>query len=374
MQRAVLVAAVACAVLGGCGGGSDEEEIRAAVKHVVSTRTTDPERACEVMTARARAQLTVFVAERANEPCSRALARAAAATTDEDVEPAGVDRATVTIRGARAVVALGSDRASVGLVEVDGAWHVDDVLTPTLEPPRRPSGGGLDTGSDEQQVRATLLAFSRAVARDDYGRMCGLMSYGAEAQVVLAGAFAGLFGAGAGDRRRPSCAGALRELTSLQGFRAAVAELPSARQVARGRVAIRGDRATLRIPGVAEPQRFVREEGRWLGARDPDAFAADEGASPRELRSCWRRAGARIATSTDDLRFAAGRRATHVAVRSSHVSAKADDWRIFYALPESGDPGLAAVVARPSRVPAVAYVRDPVAHADVVNAARACGD
>ena len=93
------------------------------------------------------------------------------------------------------------------------------------------------------------------------------------------------------------------------------------------------------------------------------------------MERCWRRAGASIASSAGDLRFAVGSTARNIAIKPGQISVKGKRWRIFYTLPSDGeDPGLATVLAKPSTVSAVAYVQDAPAHAGVVEKARACGD
>ena len=63
-----------------------------------------------------------------------------------------------------------------------------------------------------------------------------------------------------------------------------------------------------------------------------------------------------------------------IAIKPGRVSVKGDGWRLFYTLPANGeDPGVKAILAKPSRVRAVAYIEDAAANPRVVAKARACG-
>jgi hypothetical protein len=43
-------------------------------------------------------------------------------------------------------------------------------------------------------------------------------------------------------------------------------------QLDAARITIRGDRATVHVPGV-DPEYMVRQDGRWLVGPDPDGFS-----------------------------------------------------------------------------------------------------
>jgi hypothetical protein len=93
----------------------------------------------------------------------------------------------------------------------------------------------------------------------------------------------------------------------------------------------------------------VRQEGHWLVGPDPEGLASDEPptAAKPDLERCWRRAGASIATTARDLRFAVGDRVRAVSVYDGHISIKGADWRIFYTEPRGSEaPGLERVLQR----------------------------
>ena len=188
--------------------------------------------------------------------------------------------------------------------------------------------------SEEEEVRAVLQEFRRAVDEDDGARACRLLTA----------------------RARRGVADCPRNVASLDsGPRDAPIEVRGDRAGAGGRIAL------------------VKVDGSWridsLGEPDQTAASAARTAA---YERCWREAGARIATSAGDLTFA-GAGQPIVAVRGDRVSAKGDDWRIFYTLPPGGrDPGLAEVIADPRAAGVVAYVADAAADRAVVERARAC--
>ena len=188
--------------------------------------------------------------------------------------------------------------------------------------------------SDEDEVRAVLEEFRRAIDEDDGSRACRLLTARAARAV-------------------PDCP---RNVASLD---------PGAGDAA---VTVDGDRAS--IAGRAS---LVKVEGSWrIDALEGPAQTAAGAARTAAYERCWRAAGARIATTAVDLRFAAADMPT-VAVRADRVSAKGGDWRIFYTLPPDGrDPGLAEVIAEPRAAGVVAYVRDAAANRAVVERARGC--
>ena len=121
---------------------------------------------------------------------------------------------------------------------------------------------------------------------------------------------------------------------------------------------------------------MIRQDGHWLVGPESEGITFEEAdaPSPASLERCWRRAGARLATSAADLRFAVGGAAKAIAIKPGRVSVKGQGWRVFYTLPADGeDPGLKTVLAKPGSVRAVAYVKDAAAHPRTVARARACG-
>jgi hypothetical protein len=123
-----------------------------------------------------------------------------------------------------------------------------------------------------------------------------------------------------------------------------------------------------------------RESSSSSSAPAPTTTAA--GDTKTALAQCWRDAGAKIATSPADLRFAAGAAlGTDVASDTSSVRGDLatysfkptgdDRWPIYFATPESADqaPSFSALLADPGSAVVAAYVNpaDPrtVARADV---------
>ncbi|HWI08945.1 MAG TPA: hypothetical protein VNT54_15695 [Solirubrobacteraceae bacterium] len=188
--------------------------------------------------------------------------------------------------------------------------------------------------SEEDEVRAVVQEFRRALDEDDGTRACRLLTARAARDVT-------------------DCP---RNIASID---------PGA---ADDPVVVDGERAT-----VARRISLVKVDGSWridsLGSPERTAAGAARTAA---YERCWRAAGARIATSAAQLAFAAADMPV-VAVRADRVSAKGGDWRIFYTLPPDGrDPGLAEVIADPTTAGVVAYVRDASANSAIVERARAC--
>lgn len=374
MAGAMLVLALGA---GACGG-SDEQDIRAAARGWVTLGNKDAKRQCEQMTPRAQAQITGLMGSfSGGGSCVEVLSK----TESGDDRPTAkdVDKAKLAIRGEFAVLSLpGEGDQNMGLRKVDGEWKIDNMINPSLtERPRRVDPQ-LSKGSDEQQLRATYQAVSTALAAGDYERGCALFSYGAEAQLLVGRLFASF-----GDTEQQhapdlTCAASFRAIAKLADGQdddlAFPDSPPSAAKLAAAEVTVHGSRATVRVQGK-DPEDFVREEGHWRVAPDAEGITTEDAPSPASLERCWRRAGARIASSAGDVRFAVGGHARHITISPGRVSVKGPDWRIFYTLPSDGeDPGLAKVLAKPSTVRAVAYVSDAPAHAGIVARARVCGD
>jgi hypothetical protein len=218
--------------------------------------------------------------------------------------------------------------------------------------------------SDEQQVRDAARTLTRALAAGDYGRACGLFSIEAQSQVELAAA---------GTR---DCAAALRH--SRRRAAAAGAGMPTVREIDAATLTVSDNRAMLSwSSGGQDPQRFLKRDDRWLVAADSPA------SGQRSAATCWRRAGASIATTPDDLRFAAnflkraqdgGESTGGVAESSTDGGVNyiyADGWVIFYQY-GIDEPTNSEVIRDPSRAIAVAYVRDPRRVQTVVTRAADC--
>ena len=381
ITRTSLLAATTLVLALGAGacGTSDEDEIRAtATEWIKLSGKKDAKRACELMTPRAQVQVTGFLGSfGGGGSCVKVLA--SSESNDDQLSARDVEKAKVAIRDDLALLtAPGSDAQQIGLRKVDGDWRLDNIINPTLTDRPRRIDPRLSKGTDEQQLRATHKAVGEAFADKDYKRGCELFSYGAEAQLIVGRLFAS-FGDTEEPKTRPdlSCAASLRALSKLGdgddddlGFSG---EVPSAGRLAAADVSIRGTRATVRVAGE-EPVEYLREEGHWLVAPDTGSITTEKAPSAASLERCWRRAGAVIASSARELRFAVGDTARHIAISPGRVSVKAKDWRIFYTLPADGeDPGLGTVLAKPSTVRTVAYVKDAPAHAGIVARARACG-
>ena len=361
---------MAALAIAGCGA-SDEEQIRAVAKEFLRLDVQEnAERVCELMTPRAEAQSTAIVG---GGECVRAL-RKTESSDDPPPSPAAVDKASLKLRDDRAVLVL--EGRGMGLRKVDGDWRLDNMFNPSLDERPRRLDPRLATGSDEQQVRATLKALSAAYAKRDYQRACDLYGWGAEVMLFMGLAFASIMDTAASDKAPDdlSCVWVHREVSRIAGDDDLFAgnAIPATR-IDAAKVSIRGDRATVPIAGE-DTQRLIRQEGHWLMDVEAPLFEEAESPSPRSVEQCLRRSGAAIASGARDLRWATRRTAKAIAVRSGLVSVKGEGWRVFYTLPRGGDdPGLGAILANPGIVGTVAYVEDAAAQPGVVNRARSCG-
>ena len=359
--------------LGGCGA-SDEEQIRGVAKEFMQLDAKDADRACELITPRAQAQLTAFVGD---GECVKALQKIE--QSDEQPKPREIDEAALKIRADRALLSIGEQ--PLGLRKVDGEWRVDNFFNAKLveDPPHFPPA--LSRGTDEQQARASMKALGAAYRKRDYERACDLLSYGAEAQLLVGLAFTSFADTEAGDNplADASCAAVHRKLELVIGDKGGFAgEAPSAAQIDAAKVSIRGDRATVRLAG-GDSQRMIRQDGHWLVDGEENAITIDDDApSAASLKRCWKRSGANIASRGRDLRFAIHGTPKAIAIKPGMVSVKGTSaegvaWRVFYTLPADGvDPGL-GVLRKPRTVGAVAYIRQAAAHPRVVAKVRACG-
>jgi hypothetical protein len=222
--------------------------------------------------------------------------------------------------------------------------------------------GGCGGASDEQQVRDAARALTRSLAAGDYGRACGLFSLEAQSQVEAATA---------GGR---GCAAALRQ--SRRVAAAAGTGMPTLGEIDAATLTLGDDRAMLSWgAGAHDPQRFEKYNDRWLVA--PDSPAAGQ----RSFAACWRRAGASIATTPDDLHFAAAfvRRTQQTAPATATAPPAgggvnyiyADGWVIFYQYGVD-EPTNSEVIGDPSTAIAVGYVRDRRRVQTVVTRAADC--
>jgi len=372
-----LVTTVACVGLSGCGS-SDEEQIRATVNDWTrALESKDAGRACDLLGPRGEAQFTTLMSTFGGAGrCEDLVKRLDSSDDEERLRPRDVKTAKIAVRGDLATLTgRGSDQA-VGMRRIDDEWRIDDLLDPSLQERPRDEAR-LTHGSDAQQIRATMTAMTGAVAHKDFARACRLMSYSAEAQIVVGGAFASMFategGAGESDARAvSSCPSALQTLVSLardSDERGDLfGDLPTRAQIKTARVTVRGSRASVAVPGQS-PAPMIRIDGRWLLDAEPT-----KAPTPADYERCWREAGATIASGPRELRFATHHQARHIAVSDGRISVKGADWRVFYTLPQSGDdPGLGQVLADPGVVATVAYVRAASVHPDVVEKARDCG-
>ena len=375
----VVAAVLALGAFAGCGS-SDEEEIRAVVKELQRSGSdkADGARVCALLTPRARAQLTTFLSGFAGGgSCAAVLAKAQ--REPGEVTSGDVAKADVTVRNDRALIRFpGEGDDPIGLARVDGEWRIDNIeqfygevlgLTPRRIDPR------LSRGTAEQQVLATYRAAGAAIAARDTERACALFSQAAQAQVAVARVFAGL-AEGEQQSKKPdlSCPAALRAVLRVGGSRGAfTGAVPTAAQLATAEVTVRGRTAQVAITG-RDAGHFVREQGHWLVAPDPETVSLEDAPSAASLERCWRRAGAAVARAASDLRFARADEVRGITVAPGRTSVKGDDWRIFYAHAAGDeDPGIGRALARPSFFPVVAYVRDAPRHLDVVARARDCG-
>jgi hypothetical protein len=226
--------------------------------------------------------------------------------------------------------------------------------------------GGCGGPSDQQHVRDAARALTRALAAGDYGRACGLFSLEAQSQVEAATT-------GARD-----CAAALRQ--SRRVAAAAGTGMPTLREIDAAKLTLNDDRAMLSWDsGALDPQRFEKHGDRWLVAADSPA------SGQRSFADCWRRAGASIATTPGDLRFAAAfvqrtqRAGQGPAVGGANGQPAgggvnyvyADGWVIFYQY-GIDEPTNGEVIGDPGTAIAVGYVRDPRRVQSVVTRASDC--
>jgi len=199
--------------------------------------------------------------------------------------------------------------------------------------------------SDEDEVRAAAQELRRALQAEDGVRACRLLTEAAKRQ--LGG----------------SC---VTHVTSVD----------PGDKASDGALTLRADRASLatRSGGRTRAIAFVKTDGNWRIEHLPRSTTIVEEPAERAAfyERCWRAAGAKIATRASELAFAQADR-PETAVRADTVSAKGDDWRIFYTFAGSAkDPGLDEVIADPSAAGAVAYVEQAGANARAVVRARQC--
>lgn len=198
--------------------------------------------------------------------------------------------------------------------------------------------------SEEDEVRAVAQEFRRALAAEDGARACRLLT----------------------DNARRQLEGPCAEQILI---------VDAGRPATDGALTLRDDRASLatRSGGRTRGIGFIKTDDGWrLESVPRSTTIVEESERAAFYARCWREAGAKIATRPSDLAFAAAAAPT-TAVREDTVSAKGDDWRIFYTFSGRGtDPGLAEVIADPSVAGAVAYVENAGSQPEVVAQARSC--
>ena len=206
------------------------------------------------------------------------------------------------------------------------------------------AGLGACGTSDEDEVRAVAQEFRRALNAEDGARACRLLT----------------------DEARRQLEGPCAER---------VLNIDAGRPATDGALTLRDDRASLatqsggRTRGIG----FIKTEDGWrLESVPRSTTVVEESERGAFYARCWREAGAKIATRASELAFAAAAAPT-TAVREDTVSAKGDNWRIFYTFSaDATDPGLAEVIADPSVADAVAYVEEAESKPEVVARARSC--
>ena len=123
--RHLVIAAVAALVIAGCGGGSDEDDVKDAVgAYFKAMGDGDGERACALMTPPSRRRL-------GGRDCAEILSTSAKQLDDSDrkvMRDVDVGFTTVTIHGDRAFMQDGpDDNEPIRLEKVDGKWLVDQT-------------------------------------------------------------------------------------------------------------------------------------------------------------------------------------------------------------------------------------------------------
>jgi Putative lumazine-binding len=120
---------LAAAVLAGCGGPSDEQQVRATITDFArATAQKDYARICkQLFAARLVEQL-----QQVNFPCDRALKRAFSHVKDPRVSVG-----TVKVDGTKASAQVRSSATgekpsqdTIELVKVDGRWRIDSLDKP----------------------------------------------------------------------------------------------------------------------------------------------------------------------------------------------------------------------------------------------------
>lgn len=115
--------AIACALLvGGCGA-SDEDQIRETMDtFLLGLADSDGDEACSVMTGDGQEQFAEFSSS--GEDCDFG-ANAFASEAGYDFDSAEIDR--VTIEGETATAGLADDSSTFDLVKEDGEWKLDGL-------------------------------------------------------------------------------------------------------------------------------------------------------------------------------------------------------------------------------------------------------
>ena len=130
--KRMILAALTAAVLAGCGGGSDEDQVReVASDFTAAFADSDAKRACELMTSEAKQQIVKAAAALGGGECEKTMS-AATGLLDESQKDALRDAeiTKVTISGDRAEVTQSADVGDSGdgpmqLAKRGDRWLVD---------------------------------------------------------------------------------------------------------------------------------------------------------------------------------------------------------------------------------------------------------
>ena len=119
---------------------------------------------------------------------------------------------------------------------------------------------GCGGGGTANDPRSVAEAFGKAIANEDWGKACSLMTTDAKAALLVAGAFGGKTG---------SCE---KAWSGVMGF-LDTADREKIKQTHVTSVKVNGDTATARYSTDSNedsPTRLVKKSGRWLVDKDPD--------------------------------------------------------------------------------------------------------
>ena len=131
-SKMLTVAAMATVVLAGCGGGSDEDQVReVASDFTAAFADGDAKRACELMTSDAKQQIVKAAASLGGGTCEKAMSAATGLMDESQKEVfSEAEIAKVTINGTTAEVVLtgnleGGNDDPMRLAKRGDHWLVD---------------------------------------------------------------------------------------------------------------------------------------------------------------------------------------------------------------------------------------------------------